>query len=31
MAQRFPITEARQELGFIPTRAVRANIDTRTA
>ena len=30
MAQRFPITEARQELGFTPTTAVRANIDTRT-
>ena len=30
MAQRFPITEARQELAVSPTRAVRANIDTRT-
>ena len=30
MAQRFPITEARQELAVTPTRAVRANIDTRT-
>ncbi len=27
---KFPITEARQELGVTPTRAVRANIDTRT-
>ncbi len=30
MAGTFPITEARQELAVIPTRAVRANIDTRT-
>ena len=31
MAGTFPITEARQELAVTPTRAVRANIDTRTA
>ncbi len=30
MAGTFPITEARQELAVTPTRAVRANIDTRT-
>ena len=30
MAERFPIVEARQELGFTPTTAVRARIDTRT-
>ena len=30
MAGTFPITEARQELAVSPTRAVRANIDTRT-
>ena len=27
---KFPIVEARQELGFTPTRSVRANIDVRT-
>lgn len=30
MAQRFPITTARRELGFATSTAVRANIDTRT-
>ena len=30
MAGKFPIVEARQELGVVPTTAVRADIDTRT-
>ncbi len=31
MVAKFEVTGARQELGFTPTRAVRANIDVRTA